>query len=129
MPILIERDHADVPALGGDEPLRVPAAAFAAATGWVLRPEGLCRGTACVPVAGTGIVDGDTIDVTAFADRMGQALVVDHERGVAAIGGDPMSRGQGASLADVTLPGVYGGQVDFADFLGEKTLLIAWAAW
>lgn len=112
-----------------DGPICVDADAFTLATGWELKPEGLCRGTACVPVKGTDIVSDGSVDVTAFADRLGQAVVVDADRGVAAIGGDPMSRGHGASLADVTLPSVHGGEVDFADFVGKKTLLIAWASW
>jgi hypothetical protein len=80
-------------------------------------------------VKGTDIVGDGSIDVSAFADRLGQALVIDADRGVAAIGGDPMSRGHGASLADVRLPSVHGGEVDLADFVGKKTLLIAWASW
>ena len=127
MPTLIERSHVEIPAV--DAPIRVDADAFATATGWELKPEGLCRGTACVPVKGTDIVSDGSVDVGTFAERLGQALVVDTDRGVAAIGGDPMSRGQGASLADVTLPSVQGGEVDLADFVGKKTLLIAWASW
>ncbi len=129
MPILIERNDAEVPHIGADGPLRVDAAAFTAATGWELKPEGLCRGTACVPVSGTDIVVDGSVDVSAFAERLGLALVVDADRGIAAIGGDPMSRGHGASIADVTLPDVRGGDLDLADFVGKKTLLIAWASW
>lgn len=129
MPTLIERNHAEIDEVAPEGPLRVDAASFHAATGWELKPEGLCRGTACVPVKGTDIVSDGSIEVRAFADRLGQSLVVDAERSVAAIGGDPMSRGHGASLADVTLPSVHGGEIDFGDFVGKKTLLIAWASW
>jgi hypothetical protein len=129
MPTLIERDLAEIPSLAADGPIQVDAARFAAATGWELKPEGLCRGAACVPVKGTDIVVDGSIDVGAFADRLGQVVVVDADRGIVAIGGDPMSRGHGASLADVSLPSVHGGEIDLADFVGKKTLLIAWASW
>lgn len=129
MATLIERAHAEIGDLPADGPVVVDAAAFTAASGWELKPEGLCRGNACVPVKGTDIVADGAVNASAFADRLGQALVIDADRGVAAIGGDPMSRGHGASLADVTLPSVHGGDIDLADFVGKKTLLIAWASW
>ncbi|HUW03383.1 MAG TPA: hypothetical protein VMW08_13590 [Acidimicrobiales bacterium] len=129
MPTLIERDLAEIPSLEADGPIEVDAESFASATGWELKPEGLCRGAACVPVKGTDIVNEGSIDVGAFAERLGQSVVVDADRGIVAIGGDPMSRGHGASLADVRLPSVHGGEVDLADFVGKKTLLIAWASW
>lgn len=127
---LIEKDAATVDTDVEGGRIVVDPATFQAATGWEAKPEGMCRGTACVPVKGTGAIDDDgRIDVRAFAERLGQAVVHDADRGVVAIGGDPMARGQVASIADVTLPDLDGGEVDFARFLGRKTLLIAWASW
>jgi hypothetical protein len=58
---------------------------FEAGTGWVLKPEGACRGDVCIPL-GDDVVTGDRVDVAAAADRMQLPLVHDAEHGVWALG-------------------------------------------
>ena len=76
--------------------------AFAAATGWEIKPEGACKGDICVPL-------GDDRDPLSIADRLGMAVVTDDATGNAAIGPASLS-GHALDSAeapdDGTLPGM-----------------------
>ena len=98
------------------------------ATGWELKPEGLCRGPVCVPVREPVEVEG-LVDVGAVASVLGRAFVVSDEGGVAALAGDPMTGGVSGSIDELELPDLDGNVVRMSDFAGRKRLLIAWASW
>ena len=109
--------------------LDVTADAFEAATGWSAKPEGMCKGDACVPVHGAVGPDG-VIDVAAVADRLGMALLADDDAGVWAIG--PESGGRALTTAvvpDIVLPDVDGNPFNLSAMHGRKVLLVAWASW
>src|SRR5438094_5723744 len=57
------------------ESLSVDPATFERLTGWSMRPEGLCRGERCVPLA----AENGRVDVRVFAQRTSSALVHDAE--------------------------------------------------
>ena len=64
----------------------VAAADLSAATGWELKPEGLCRGETCVPLLGRVVTSPDhpgRIDLPAWAEALGLLLVdaAEDERG------------------------------------------------
>ena len=102
---------------------------FEITTGWASKPEGLCKGDACVPVPGALGADG-RLDVRAVADRLGMALVADDSAGVWALG--PESGGRAlttASVPDIELPDVDGNPFELAAMHGRKVLLVAWASW
>ena len=96
-------------------------AALAAALGWTLKPEGLCRDETCVPLLGRSV-----------ADALGLLVVHDEEAGVAAVAPSAEThhrearRRQGAA-ADLT--DVDGNPVSFDDFSGHKRVLVTWASW
>ncbi len=94
------------------------------ATGWELKPEGLCRGPVCVPWVSP---DGDRVELRAAAEALGRAFV--HAGDVAALAGDPMGRGQRSSIDELELPDMDGDVVRMSDFAGRKRLLVAWASW
>ncbi len=109
--------------------LDLTADAFAAATGWAAKPEGMCKGDACVPVPGAVGADG-RLDVTAVADRLGMALVADESTGVWALG--PESGGRAlttATVPDIELPDIDGNPFNLSAMHGRKVLLVAWASW
>ena len=97
---------------------------LARATGWELKPEGLCRGPVCVPWKSP---DGEQVDLRAAATALGRAFV--HADGVAALAGDPMGKGQRSSIDELELPDLDGNVVRMSDFAGRKRLLVAWASW
>jgi hypothetical protein len=102
---------------------------FATATGWVAKPEGMCKGDVCVPTPGA-VDDDGTLDVAAVAERLGMALVADETAGVWALG--PESGGRALTTAvvpPIELPDVDGNPFDLTAMHGRKVLLVAWASW
>jgi hypothetical protein len=94
------------------------------ATGWELKPEGLCRGPVCVPWQSS---DAGRVDLREMATALGRAFV--HADGVAALAGDPMGKGQRSNVDELELPDLDGNVVRMSDFAGRKRLLVAWASW
>ncbi|CAB4537393.1 unannotated protein [freshwater metagenome] len=103
------------------------------ATGWVLKPEGLCKGDICYPVRNAGeLSDGVNIDLASFAKLTNQNLVFDREYEVAALGDLAPTRAESMSslgAPDFKLPDIHGKQVSFSDFNRRKRLLLAWSSW
>jgi hypothetical protein len=108
------------------------------ATGWVVEPEGLCRGGVCVSVPDRAALVSSTggIDLEAFAHSL--RLPFAAERGddkhptVVVLGTAAEARAAEMASLDAppfTLPDLDGNVVSLADFAGRKKLLLAWASW
>ena len=110
----------------------VDGEALGAATGWVLKPEGLCRGSVCVPLLGRPVRrDDGRIDLAEWAAALGLALAVDADAGVAALahGADAPAAGVGDTAPDLSLPDVDGTVRSFDELAGRKRVLVTWASW
>ena len=111
----------------------VPAADLERATGWTLKPEGLCREAVCVPVRDRAALTGAAgVDLAAFAAALGRPLALDVAEGTAALGTAAADRA--ASLAsleapDFALPDLAGRLHTLSEHRGKKALLIAYASW
>ena len=103
------------------------------ATGWVLKPEGLCKGDICYPVRNAGeLSDGVNIDLASFAKFTNQSIVFDRGYEVVALGDSAPTRAESMSslnAPDFKLPDIHGKQVSFSDFNRRKRLLLAWSSW
>ena len=104
------------------------------ATGWVLKPEGLCREDACVPLPrdGSWRDEDDRIDLTAFARRFGRPVVRDAEHGLWAFGEsaqDAVEDLRSSRAPDVTLPDLDGRRHALSDFRGRKVFLLSWGSY
>lgn len=100
--------------------------AFEAGTGWLLEPEGACRGGVCIPLREPV---GDEVDVRALAEQMGLPIVTDATFGVSAIG--PWS-GTGRALVsaeapELVLPDLDGNEFRLSSLRGQKVLILSWA--
>ena len=106
---------------------------FARATGWQLKPQGLCIDEICVPVRDAKTLTNQTqIDLVEFARVTNQNIVVDQERKVAALGEHADTRSEAMTSLDAPdfrLPDIHGRQVSFSDFNRRKRLLLAWSSW
>ncbi len=115
--------------------LWLDAAALEEATGWHLRPEGLCEGPLCVPLPEgprAALVDGDTVNVSGLWQHLGRPILHDASATTWMLGEAAEDRGSRlASLEapDFTLPDIEGKLHSLSDFRGKKVFLATWASW
>ena len=124
--------HALEARIRGERVLVAPPA-LAGATGWALKPEGLCREAVCVPVRDPEALGGsEGVDLAAFAAALGRPLALDLAERTAALGTAAADRSAAlASLeaSDFSLPDLAGRRRTLSEHRGKKALLIAYASW
>jgi hypothetical protein len=107
--------------------LKVDARAFAAATGWELKPEGACRDDRCVPLPDDPEARADA---RVLAERIGMPLVRDELLGLWALGPEASGRALTTAVApELVLPDWQGREFRLSSLRGRKVLLVAWASW
>jgi hypothetical protein len=121
------------------EHLWLSAEALPAATGWALKPEGLCQDDRCVPVPDgvslvrqnhpTAIGRQDQVDLTALAGLLGQAVVRDEAHAVWCFGEPRRTTMPSLQAPDFTLPDLDGRPHALRDYRGRKVFLVSWASW
>jgi AhpC/TSA family len=136
--ILYGNNEETVDGAGVDgERVWIPIGDLTRATGWELKPEGLCQGEVCVPIPadrkGEWIDEKRRVDLTAFASHLGEAVVHDAAHAVWSFG--PAARGVTVGGAgpvaapDFTLPDLDGKLHSLSAYRGRKVLLFCWASW
>ena len=103
---------------------------FARSTGWLLKPEGACKGEICVPLPASARLPGERIDARAVAEKLGMGLVGDPARGRFALG--PESGGRALTTAvvpEIRLPDRHGRPFRLGSLKGTKVFMCAWASW
>ena len=102
-----------------------------AATGWLLKPEGLCRGETCIPLpAGGAWTDAQgRVNLAAFALHEGRPLVRDAGRGIWAFGPAAHVGPQSVLAPDFTFPDIDGKQHSLSDYRGRKVFLYTWGSY
>ena len=91
-------------------------------TGWVIKPEGACRGDLCVPLNGE-------YSLQRLASRLGMPLIEDAEAGLWCLGPESGLALPSADAPDFTLPDWKGESFTLSRLRGQKVLLLAWAPW
>ena len=118
--------HGDVTVTVPSDGLLLSAPALHEATGWELKPQGLCRDETCVPAQLTEPVS--LVDVAALLGRP----LVHHGLGddVVAVLGEPPGTTvpAGATAPGLTLPDVDGRPLAIGT-PGAKTAVVAWSTW
>jgi hypothetical protein len=127
------------PARSDRENLWLAAVDLPSATGWELKPEGLCEGEICVPLglgSSADLVhreDGKAmVNLTGFARYMEQPVVFDREHSVWVFGPEATEwrqRPLSTEAPDFTLPDLDGRMYSLSDFRGTKVALACWASW
>jgi len=103
----------------------------ARATGWTLKPEGMCRDEFCVPLPATSARDG-RVDAAAFWQLLGRPVVHDaaNDTWVLGAGADQRNSAMaGLTAPDFTLPDVAGVPHTLSALRGRKVFLSTWASW
>jgi hypothetical protein len=109
--------------------LRLDADVLGAATGWHLRPVGLCRDDVCLLVPDE-LRDGDTVDVAALWRRLDRPVLTAGD--ATYLGEDAASKPRlqaGDPAPDFTLPDLAGVQHSLSDHRGKKVFSSSWAPW
>ena len=100
---------------------------FEEATGWMLKPQGACRGEVCVRLP--EVVHDGRVDVAVVAERLGMPLVQSAGDGLWALG--PASFGghvlASAEAPELELPDLEGRPFRLSSLLGRKVLVVSWA--
>jgi hypothetical protein len=109
--------------------VRIPPEAI----GFEVKPEGLCRGALCYPIAdGSRLMADGALDLSVFAELSQRPIAFDLDHDVVFLGASAGDRGTAlASLAapDFTLPDLNGTPHSLSDYRGKKVLLVAYASW
>ncbi|MBS0518287.1 MAG: hypothetical protein JSR90_06315 [Proteobacteria bacterium] len=111
--------------------LWMSAAEAETVTGWTLKPEGMCRAEACVPMPASALAAG-AVDVEAFWRKLGGPVVGSDAGDVWALGAPADERNavlEGLQAPDFTLPDVDGVPRTLSQLRGRKVFLATWASW
>ena len=108
------------------------------ATGFELKPQGVCRDELCFPVPKSraqefvqGTAEETRFNLVAFARLVHQPIAHDQTLSTWYFG-QRLDQRQGLSslkAPDFTLPDMSGKTHSLSDFRGKKVLLITWASW
>ena len=116
-----------------DATMRLAAEQFTRATGWELKPEGLCRGDVCVVThTRPDLRIGDRVDLRVAAELLNRPLAVDDVTGDAALGESAAARAEeytARTLSDLVLHDVDGNKFEWKSVGRKKKVLSAWASW
>lgn len=102
-----------------------------AVTGWILKPEGMCRADLCVPLLRSAVGPNE-VDVAAFWQTLGGPVVASEQGDVWALGAPADERNaalEGLEAPDFTLPDVDGVPRSLSQLRGKKVFLATWASW
>lgn len=121
--------------IDGDH-LWLPLDELERATGWDLKPAGLCFAETCVPIPaerkGAWLdTSRRRFDFAAFARHLGQAIVRDDDANVWSFGDAARAQSPADPMAapDFRLPDLDGALHSLSDYRGKKVFLFAWASW
>jgi hypothetical protein len=98
------------------------------ATGWTLKPEGMCQHDVCVPLP---VRDG-RVDVAAFWRLLDRPVVSDAAGATWVLGSGAEERNgalAGLVAPDFTLPDLDGAAHTLSALRGNKVFLCTWASW
>lgn len=128
------RETEVVPVRASDDGLWLSRDDLPRATGWTLRPEGLCRGEACLllPPGDGPFVTTEAVDVAALWRHLGHPVLRDDTARVWVLGTAARERGEALrslQAPDFSLPDLDGRVHRLSDHRGQKVFLVTWASW
>ena len=130
--------HLDNALIEGDE-LWLTLSGLTAASGWELKPEGVCKDEICVPVTEARLhqlvrkdPSGTLFNLTEFARLIEQPVAHDAKNAAwyfGPAGWDWQSRLTSRLAPDFALPDLAGQPHTLYELRGKKIFLLFWASW
>src|SRR5438105_4562653 len=130
---------ASTPSRSDGDNLWLAATDLPAATGWELKPEGVCRDAICVPVppdrAATLLQEEGSetrFNLAEFARYIRQPLAHDSTNDVWYFGASPFDQRSELEMLlapDFELPDLEGKMHRLSEHRGKKVFLLLWASW
>ncbi len=109
--------------------LEVDPKAFELRTGWMLKPEGACKGTICVPLPQNAARSGK-LDARIISERLGMPLIHDADTQVWCLGPEAMGHALTTARApELELPDWQGAPFRLSSLRGQKVLIVTWSSW
>ena len=131
--VITDEKAVEVHAQASGDALWLSARDAETATGWALKPEGLCRDEVCVPLPREGGLARDgRVDVAALWRRLGRPVVHSASGDLWVLGQSAQDRGAALrtlEAPDFTLPDPAGRPHSLSEHRGKKVLLVTWASW
>jgi hypothetical protein len=113
----------------GVDGTRLDADALRTATGWELKPEGLCRDDVCLLVP-DGLRGATSVDAVALWGHLGRPVLTSGD--AVFLGEDAATKpasNAGAEAPDFTLRDLTGVEHSLSQHRGKKVFIASWAPW
>ena len=126
-------DVAGAEAVGDD--LWLPIEDLTRATGWTMKPEGLCHGKVCVPVPkdqNDQFVREGAVNVAEFWRHTDSPVLHDDAGDTWMLGNSAGERARALETLeapDFTLPDLDGKPHSLSDYRGKRVFLTTWSSW
>jgi hypothetical protein len=104
-------------------------------TGWDLKPEGLCKDDACIPLTAgqlEKLVEGDEVNASGLWKALDRPILSDDACTTWMLGEaaeDRTRQLESLQAPDFTLPDIDGKLHSLSDYRGKKVLIASWASW
>jgi hypothetical protein len=104
-------------------------------TGWDLKPEGLCKDDACIPLTAgrlEKLVEGDQVNASGLWNALERPILSDDAGTTWMLGEaaeDRTRQLESLQAPDFTLPDIDGEFHSLSDYRGKKVLIASWASW
>ena len=100
---------------------------------WELKPEGLCKGDACIPLGDEVHSTSDgTHNLVQIANLVARPCLADEAAGIVTIGQPSNVRADALTqriAPNFSLPDISGVDRSLSDWAGKKRLLVAFSSW
>jgi AhpC/TSA family len=133
--VLTEAGACALPAVSAGDDLWLSGGDVPRATGWILKPEGLCQGEICLPMPRTNAeryVRRDEVNIAAFWRLLNRPVLHDAAGETWMLGAGAAERArqlESLDAPDFTLPDLDGKSHSLSDFRGQRVFLTTWSSW
>lgn len=133
--VLYQGKSVQLETTGPGEGLLIAPSDLERINGFVVKPEGACFDSLCIPLNKKLLVQADGqewLDLEAFATHMGQAFVADKKARVWSFAEMPSHRENmmaNAMAPNLEIKDRAGNVFNLADLKGKKAMIVTWSSW